>query len=216
MDKYKLSCLTVGMAQVNCYFLKNIISGELVIIDPGAESSRLKTQADQLGGMVQGILLTHGHFDHVGAAQELAEQYQAATYLGEQDRPLAEQPELNCGALFGVPCSFCAGNGVTDREKLTLAGMEFQVIHTPGHTAGGVCYYLPEMGILFSGDTLFFESVGRTDFPTGREEQLLASVTDRLFCLPEETVVYPGHGAHTTIGYEKKNNPFFQGEGIWK
>ena len=175
MEEYKISCLTVGMVQTNCYLLQNVSKGKVVIVDPGAE----------------------------------AEKFHVNSYLGEGDFALAKDPKLNCSNLFGCLCNYSQDVIVSDKEQLNLGGFTFHVIHTPGHTIGGVCYYLPSQKVLFSGDTLFFQSVGRSDFPTGKEEVLLNSVKEKLFSLPDETVVYPGHGSQTTIGYEKKNNPFF-------
>lgn len=214
MKEWNITCLTVGVVQTNCYFIQNISENKVVILDPGANAEQICLTAKEMG-TVCGILLTHGHFDHMGAVAKLTQMFHVKSYLGEKDKELAKAAELNCGELFGFPCSYSADVTVSDNEKLELGGFVFHVIHTPGHTVGGVCYYLPSLGILFSGDTLFFESVGRSDFPTGSEEMLLASVRERLFCLPEETIVYPGHGNRTTIGHEKKNNPFFREERLW-
>ncbi len=208
MEEYKISCLTVGVVQTNCYLLQNVLKGKVVIVDPGAEAEKISLTAKNMG-IVSGILLTHGHFDHIGAAIELAEKFHVSSYLGEGDFTIAKNPKLNCSDLFGCSCSYFEDVIVSDKEELNLGGFTFHVIHTPGHTVGGVCYYLPSQKILFSGDTLFFQSIGRSDFPTGKEEVLLNSIKEKLFSLPDETVVYPGHGNQTTIGYEKKNNPFF-------
>ena len=152
--------------------------------------------------------MTHGHFDHAMAAQEVAEQYGIKIYAHETEKETLETPQINLSGMIGRTLTFHADWYVKDGEILNLAGFEIRVLHTPGHTQGGVCYYIEEEKALFSGDTLFCQSVGRTDFPTGKSSTLIHSIQDKLMPLPDDTMVYTGHEDMTTIGMERKYNPF--------
>lgn len=200
--------MVVGAVQTNCYFLQNTDTNEVVVVDPGAKGERIYEEMTNRGYTIKGILLTHGHFDHVMGADAIRKAASVKVYLGEEDSKLIENAELNVSAMFGTPYSTKADILVKDGEELELAGIRMKVIHTPGHTAGGVCYYLEEEKILVCGDTLFAESVGRTDFPTSSASALITAIREKLFTLPDEVYVYPGHGPTTTIGHEKENNPF--------
>lgn len=162
--------------------------------------------------------MTHGHFDHVwglsalkGAVnRERAEKGAdpIKVYALDAERELLGNARLNASEMAGRAVTVEADEYLRDGQKINVADIEFQVIATPGHTGGSCCYYIEEAGFLISGDTLFQESVGRTDLPTGSMSALIRSIKEKLFCLPETTKVYPGHGASTSIGYEKENNPF--------
>ena len=155
------------------------------------------------------MLLTHGHFDHIMGLDGFLKEFSVPVYACEAEKELLESAQLNSSAsMLGQPYTFSGAEYVTNRQNLKIAGFEIQVIYTPGHTGGGCCYYIPAENVLFSGDTLFHGSIGRTDLPTGSMGQLVNSIRDRLFVLPDETKVYPGHMEETTIGYEKKYNPF--------
>ncbi len=154
------------------------------------------------------ILLTHGHFDHIMGVEGLRTQFGIPVYVHEDDADMLERPQLNAGAMIGVSISVQADQTVKDGDVLHLAGMEIHVLHTPGHTPGGVCYYFPKEEVVFSGDTLFCGSVGRTDLPGGSMSALIRSVREKVFKLPDLTVVYTGHGEPTKIGDEKRCNPF--------
>ena len=170
------------------------------------------------GFQVEAILLTHGHFDHIWGMDALRDAVNAQreedgkesvkVYACEAERELLKSPGMNVSENAGRPCSTYADMYVKDGQKIQAADLCCRVIATPGHTAGGCCYYFEEAGFLVAGDTLFAESVGRTDFPTGSMATLVRSIKEKLFVLPEETKVYPGHGESTTIGHEKKYNPF--------
>ncbi len=200
--------LTVGMIGTNCYLAANRVTKEAVIIDPGDEAGRIKRLIMENNYAPQAILLTHGHFDHVMAADSLSAEYGVGIYIHELEKETLEDPELNVSGMMGNPMTFHATDFVRNGELLNLAGYTFQVLLTPGHTKGGVCYYLASEHVLFSGDTLFAGSVGRTDFPGGSMGILVGSIRDKLLTLPDETTVYPGHMEVTTIGAERTGNMF--------
>ena len=154
------------------------------------------------------VLLTHGHFDHIMGLDGLLREYDIPVYAFESEKEVLNSARLNLSAMMAGTYTFSDARYVKDGQILDIGGVQIRVIHTPGHTSGGCCYYIEKEGILFSGDTLFHTSIGRTDFPTGSSSQLVRSVKERLFDLPDETKVYPGHMEETSIGYEKKYNPF--------
>lgn len=173
----------------------------------GAEGERLVALVKEKRWELQAILLTHGHGDHIGGVQALVDAFHVPVYIHEKDDVFLKDSQVNLSANMGLNVTVNADvHHVTDGQKLQLGAHEFTVLHTPGHTPGGVCYY--GNGLVLAGDTLFQESVGRTDFPGGSFDDLVFGIQDKLFPLPEETVVYPGHGPETTIGHEKTYNPF--------
>ena len=199
--------LVLGPVATNCYVVSNEDTKEAIVIDPAEHAGEIMGVLEKEGASLKAILLTHGHFDHMTAANELREKTGAKLYAHEAEEELLKTPELNLSMAFtGRSVSTEADVLVKDGEVLALAGMELKVIHTPGHTKGGCCYLLENQGILFSGDTLFQRTIGRTDFPTGDYQTLLDSVRKRLFVLNEEIKVLPGHNDTTTIAYEKKYN----------
>ena len=201
--------LIVGMVQTNCYIAVHPETKEAVIVDPGDEAARIEDALAQTGAKAKAILLTHGHFDHVTAMEELRRDLGVPVYACEQEQAVLADPDKNLSVQFqGGGLHLKADMLLKDGETFEAAGYTFQMLHTPGHTVGGCCYYLPKEHRLFSGDTLFAGSVGRTDFPTGSMSTLVRSVKERLLSLPEDTQVYPGHMEATTIGFEKENNPF--------
>ena len=214
MGEIKVGRMVLGMCQTNCYFLYRDGEKQAIVVDPADKGANIYNALEKNGFQVAGILLTHGHFDHIWGLEELKTAAQTAgrepvkVYAGEAERLLLNSPELNVSERAGRACGVTADVYVEDGDEITLAGMTCQVITTPGHTAGGCCYYFKEGGFLLSGDTLFAESVGRTDFPTGSMSELVRSIKEKLFLLPDDTKVYPGHGESTTIGHEKEYNPF--------
>ena len=158
------------------------------------------------------ILLTHAHFDHIDAVDMIRSEFpDIEVIIGKNDEELMGNPNLNLSMAFmGDPVSVKADKTVNDGEVINLIGIRIECIEVPGHTKGGMCYYMPELSALFDGDTLFHGSVGRSDFPTGDSQLLLDSIRGKLFTLPDETKVFPGHDSETTIGWEKENNMFFQ------
>ena len=203
----KIEIFKVGPLATNCYLLTDKKTNKMAIIDPGGISSKLDEKLTQ-GGKCEYIILTHGHFDHIWGVEELRERSGAEVYAYEGEEKLCQDPALNVSAAVGRSCGITPDHLFRDGEEFEFAGIRGRVIATPGHTGGSCCYYFEEDQILISGDTLFQESVGRTDFPTGSMSALVRSVKEKLFTLPDETRVYPGHGMMTTIGYEKENNAF--------
>ena len=210
MGEIKIGRMVLGACQTNCYFLYREDSKECIFVDPADQGANIYRALTKNGFHVAGILLTHGHFDHIWGTKELRELTGAKLYALDAERELLQSARKNVSEQVGRPYTVEADVYLKDGEEMTLADMTFQVIATPGHTGGGCCYYFKEAGFLVSGDTLFQDSVGRTDFPTGSMGTLVRSIKDKLFILPDETKVYPGHGDSTTIGHEKKYNPFCQ------
>lgn len=204
MGKINVRQMIVGPIGTNCYLVNRTGSQLAIIIDPGAAAHRIQAELTKQGWKATAILLTHGHFDHIGAIPDLEEKETLPYYLHEEDQELIQSPEANVSLMFGHPYSVKPDRLIKDGDKLEIDGIEFQVIHTPGHTQGSCCFYIQEAGLLFSGDTLFCASHGRTDFPTGSESAIIHSIKDKLFLLPDETRVLPGHNSETTIKAEKK------------
>ena len=167
MADLKVRHLVVGAVATNCYIAENRKTKEALIIDPGDNAVRIEQIIKEDGVVPVAVLLTHGHFDHAMAAQEVAEQYGIKIYAHETEKETLETPQINLSGMIGRTLTFHADCYVKDGAILNLAGFEIRVLHTPGHTQGGVCYYIEEEKAVFSGDTLFCQSVGRTDFPTG-------------------------------------------------
>jgi glyoxylase-like metal-dependent hydrolase (beta-lactamase superfamily II) len=212
MGEIKIGRMVLGACETNCYYIYNSSQGEgpveVIFVDPADQGDKIYHTLKKKGFVVKGILLTHGHFDHIWGVKELKGLSGADIYAYAGEKELCEDPHSNVSAEVGRAYTFEPDKYVTDGEHLELANLRFRVIATPGHTVGSCCYYFEEGGFLISGDTLFRESVGRTDFPTGSMSSLIRSIKEKLFILPEETKVYPGHGEETTIGYEKRFNPF--------
>lgn len=208
-DRLRIQQFVVSMAATNCYLAINTQTKETLIIDPGASAERLYEEMRKQELRPAAILLTHGHFDHAGAAAELAERCGVSVYAHEKERETLEDPRINLsGGMAGLPSRYSADVYVKDEQELDLAGFHIRVLFTPGHTAGGCCYYIPMEDVVFSGDTLFCGSVGRTDFPGGSMSVLVRSIRDKLMVLPEQTQVLPGHEARTTIEQERMYNPY--------
>lgn len=198
-----------GALGTNCYLAVNDAAREAVIIDPAELPVRLAEYVGQENIRIRAVLLTHAHFDHIMGIDAVIDAYgRMPVYVHQEDLRMLEDTYLNLSENYGWNYSYTGGEAIMDGQVLSLAGCEFKVIHTPGHTPGGVCYYVESEKVLFCGDTLFRQSVGRTDFPGGSASELVRSVREKLFVLPEDTHVYPGHMGTTTIAQEKKYNPF--------
>lgn len=199
--------LVLGDLGTNCYIIGDPDSKEAFVIDPDDGPAVVDTLKER-GLTCIGILLTHGHSDHIHGVQTLMDTYGAPVYIHERDLPCLYDPQVNLSVLHGRPVTITGGTikTVKDGQHIGSVKMDFQVLETPGHTVGGVCYYMSPA--VFVGDTLFRESVGRTDFPGGDFEALAQSIRTKLFTLPDQTMAYPGHGPETQIAFEKENNPY--------
>ena len=200
---------TVGPVAENCYLFRAEESDRALIVDPGEEADRILAAVEGLGVTVEAILLTHTHFDHVGAVAPVAAATGAPVYCPEIEVPvLADIMAFVPWPGFGPYESYDADETISGGEKLELAGLEIDVLFTPGHSPGHVTFSIPDHRVLFSGDVLFQGSVGRTDLPGGDWGTLLESIRTLVDGFPEETVVYPGHMGITTLGAEQATNPF--------
>ena len=201
MDGLKCEFKVVGAVQTNCYFVYNI--------DPGDEEQAISIFISQKGFKPVAILLTHGHFDHTGAVEGLKAKYGIKVYAALEERETLQDPYINLSSqLMGKRIVLEADEWLEDGQIIELIGEKIKCLLTPGHTEGGMCFYFTGSGMLFSGDTLFEQSVGRTDFPGGSMSKLVQSIRTKLFVLPDYLKVYPGHGMMTTIGDEKIMNPY--------
>lgn len=207
-----LGKVTVGPFEVNCYLYWDSNSQKGIIIDPGAEAGHIIDNIRQANFIPQAILLTHGHGDHIAAIPQLKEKYDLPVYIGENDKELLLNPDKNLSALLGEPLIITPPDYLLEDEQLLdIRGLLLKVLSTPGHTPGGVCFLDEKEGLLFTGDTLFYGSIGRTDLVGGSYETLIASIHNKILTLPDEIVCYPGHGPQTTVGGERINNPFLKG-----
>ena len=200
--------IVVGDVQTNCYITAADGSKECVIIDPGDQPEDILSEVRKNGYTVSAILLTHGHFDHILAVNDIRKKTGCRVYAGEKEKELLKEPKLNVSVAHRMVVSETADVYLNEGDIVNEAGLSFKVISTPGHTIGSICYYIEDEAVLFSGDTLFEMSVGRTDLPTGSMGNLVRSIKEKLYTLPNDVTVYPGHGPSTGIGFEKKNNMF--------
>ena len=199
-----------GIISTNCYLAVNEDTKQAVVVDPAAAPARLMDHIREEGLKIEAILLTHGHFDHIMGIDGFLKEYSVPVYVHEDDLKMMEDPQWNQSAIYTAGYTFVGAAPLRDGQTLSLAGYDFQVLHTPGHTPGGCCYYVKSEGVLFSGDTLFQRSVGRTDFEGSSTKDLIRGIKEKLMVLPDDTHVYPGHMGETLIGYEKRENPFIQ------
>ena len=206
--KMKIETICVGSFEVNCYIVFDASTREAIIIDPGADEKQIKRFSKVEGLKPAFIINTHGHIDHIGADNQFA----LPVYIHRDDVTLLRDPRLNLSEFLTSPFKVIQQiRTLEDNQDIYLDEViHLKVIHTPGHTPGSICLLLryPKEKILFSGDTLFYEGIGRTDFPAASSDLLISSIKKRLFVLDDETVIYPGHGPRTSIGHEKKANPF--------
>lgn len=199
-----------GFIPVNCYVIEE--DGDCFIIDPGSQREKILDFVKEKNLNVKGILLTHGHFDHTGEI----DLFPVPVYIHESEKDFLNDDELNLSMPFGVRLNYKSKlSGISvrllkDKEKIDLNGNIISVIHSPGHTKGHVCYYYEKEKTLFSGDVIFFHSAGRTDFPTGNDNELYKSVSVILDSFDDDVVICPGHEKITSVAEEKANNPYFQ------
>lgn len=208
MDRMRIKTCVLGPVSTNCYLIYDKDTKRAVIVDPADSGRYLLEQCRSLGLTVEAVLLTHGHFDHIMAVEDVRSALGCPVYIGAEEEMLLSEPMMNLSIGMGG-CSFStkADKTVKDGDELFLAGFSWKVIATPGHTAGSVSYYAEGEAVLFSGDTLFAESLGRTDLPTSSTAEIVRSIGKKLFELPGDVMVYPGHGDPTSIGREKVYNP---------
>lgn len=214
MSKMKINHYVVGMVQTNCYIVINDETKECFIVDPGASGKQIAEKLRQDSLIPVAVLLTHGHFDHAASAKTLAKEFDIKIYAHEEEADTLRDPQKNVSWMIQLKESYDADVFLKDEEVIKLAGFEIKVLHTPGHTEGGCCYYIAEEAVVFTGDTLFAQSVGRTDFPGGSMSQIVRSIQEKLMTLNEagnletDIMVYPGHNDPTTIETERMENPY--------
>lgn len=207
----KIDRLILGDFETNCYVVRmDESASDCLVIDPGMGADSLIEFLRQHQFHPVATLLTHGHVDHIVGTTALHQHFpEARIYIHKLDAPMLTDPHANLSAFAGIV--FAAEPAdvlLEDGDTVEQAGITLKVLHTPGHTPGGICLYAQQEGLVFVGDTLFADSVGRTDFPGGDMDQLVESIRMKLFTLPDATAVYPGHGMRTTIGREKRSNPY--------
>jgi len=209
----KIDHLILGAYETNSYVLReNDDSGDCLVIDTGLDAGKLPDFLAEHDLNPVALVFTHGHVDHIGGVSVLRSKFpDMKVYIHKLDAEMLTRPEQNLSQMTGIPFTTepedsCLAEG----DVFEQAGVELLVLHTPGHTPGGICLYSEEDGVAFVGDTLFADSVGRTDFPSGSTSQLIDSIKEKLFTMPDETKVYPGHGPATTIAHEKAYNPFIR------
>lgn len=193
--------LPVGSYQANCYLIKDDISNKTAIIDPGANANWIIKELEELNAEVNVILLTHAHFDHDGAVEELKAKYNVPVYMHKEEE---NYMNIDTSSVFGKLNKIY--EFVNDNDTIKVGSLEFKCIHTPGHTKGGMCYLVNDK--VFTGDTLFQGSIGRTDFLGGNFDEIIKSIEEKLMVLDKNVEVYPGHGPKSTIIFERMRNPF--------
>ena len=205
-----IATLPVGMIQTNCYIAGCEETKEGVIIDPGGHPERILAEVERYGLAIKFVLNTHAHFDHTDANGAIVQATGAPLGLHPQDQPLLKAS--GGAAMFGLQADPSPPPTLElhDGDELEIGTLRIRVLHTPGHTPGHVCFYEADQGVLFDGDVLFYRGIGRTDLPGGNWHELMASIQQVLFALPEQTVIYSGHGPATTIGEEKQLNPWLR------
>ncbi len=202
--------LVVGDLQTNCYVLGDEESKEGLVIDPGGDSQEIEKVIQDEGLDIKYIILTHGHADHIAALSELKKKTKAMILIHPADSDMLVEPSYNLSFFTGenLVCPE-ADKFLDDGNKIKLGALDLEVLHTPGHSPGGISLFTDR--VIFTGDTLFCEGIGRSDLPGASHDQLLLSIKNKILSKPDDTVVYPGHGPETTIGEEKRSNPWIRG-----
>jgi len=204
--------LRVGLLQCNCSIFGDETTREAIVVDPGDDIADILAVLAKHHLTVKAVVITHAHIDHIGGAEKLRSLTGGAVWMNAEDQPLYDQLEMQAGWLgIETPAQTEIDQDARDGCGLKLNETDFHILHTPGHTPGSLSIWIPSAGKLVAGDTLFRDSIGRTDLPGGDSRRILRSIHDKLLGLPGETVVIPGHGELTTIAREKARNPFLQG-----
>ncbi|OON95888.1 MAG: hypothetical protein ATN31_10370 [Candidatus Epulonipiscioides saccharophilum] len=203
--------ITVGTMGEQCYLIIDD-NKEAVMIDPGDDAAILIDELNKAGATLKAILITHGHFDHISAVEAVKAKTGAEVIAHKEGKKYLPNPVYNLSSMVGLNISIEADRYVSANEEINIndSELKFKVIYVPGHSSDGVAYYNKENEALFVGDILFRLGIGRTDLPGSNSLQLIEGIENKIFTLPAETKVYPGHGEETTVGFEKKNNPFFK------
>lgn len=206
----EVTTLPLGDGQTNCYILFQKDTKHALIIDPGAEPQKIYRTIENLGAIPLAILLTHTHYDHIGAVDTIRDAYDIPVYVDSKEQDWLTDGSKNLSSMLGQnitarPAEYLFNPG----ETLEISGFSFKIIPTPGHSPGGVSFIFPKEKFVVTGDALFAGSVGRMDLPGGNSGQLFNSIRQQLFTLPEDYIIYPGHGGSSTIGREMTTNPFF-------
>jgi hydroxyacylglutathione hydrolase len=205
----KITCMPSGPLGVNTYLVIDEAAKEGFIVDPGGYNPKLTKKVSDEGAEIKYIILTHGHADHISGVNEHLDDFPNAKVVAHaNEKSMLEDSKMNQSLMFGSPQVVKADILVNDGDELEVGNLKLKFLFTPGHTPGGMCIYIDTENVLFSGDTLFRQSIGRTDFPGGSFKDLADAVHTKLFILPDETLVLPGHMGQTSIGFEKGNNPF--------
>ncbi len=208
MSDFRIQTYVLGGVSTNCYLIFHDGTREAVVVDPADNGAYVLNKCRELGVHPTAVLLTHGHFDHILAVKDICRAFPCKVYAGREEDRLLQDASLNLSGSMGTEQTVIEADVlVKDGDVLSLVGFSWKVLETPGHTAGSVCYYVESEDVMLSGDTLFADSLGRTDLPTGDLQAIVRSITEKLLTLPEDTMVYPGHGEVTTIGHEKRYNP---------
>ena len=199
--------LQVGTLRTNCYIIADELTKECAIIDPGDNALSISNVIEDNDLIVKYILLTHGHFDHIMALSKLREKYKVDVIIHEDEAKYLKNPNFNLSAMMDIkPISIASYKSIKDNDEIQIGSLIVKAIKVPGHTEGSICYYIESEDVLIAGDTLFNGGIGRCDLYGGDYFTLVNSIKTKLFTLPDKTIVYPGHGESTSIGYEKENN----------
>jgi hydroxyacylglutathione hydrolase len=202
-----IEIIPVGGIETNCYLIGD--DKEAILIDPGEDASKIVAMIKKRNIKIAKIVITHGHIDHIGAVTELRQYTGAPVLIHAEDANMLTDAMANLSAVFDMPFTTAPADGFLKEGDIVSAGnVNLKVLFTPGHTPGGISLYEANAGVVFAGDALFAGSIGRTDFPLSSHEQLIEAIQEKLLTLPDETIVYPGHGPQSTIGEEKEGNPW--------